>query len=234
MKNNILSRPVCLTLLATFGLPTLSQAAVLIDSSSFSARASTWANGDLRTPISAFNGAGLSFNGSDYEHDTSPNDHMWLTDPNVDISESWVLVDMATTYDLDSIRVWNYNESGQAKYLWRGVNAAKIWVTTEGTIPDDESGDFDFSDIANGWSQVGGSIAFEQAPGTDGYVAPAANTISLGGVTARYLAIEVDSNHGTNEVGLSEVQLFAVPEPSAAALLLGLAACGLVARRRRS
>ncbi|WFB35563.1 PEP-CTERM sorting domain-containing protein [Kiritimatiellota bacterium B12222] len=232
MKPTLLSFPVCLVLFVAFGLSTLSQAAELIDSSSFTARASTWANGDYRTPISAFNGAGLSFNGSDYEHDTSPNDHMWLTDPNVDISESWVLVDMAAAYDLDSIRVWNYNESGQAKYLRRGVNEAKIWVTTAGTIPVDESGNFDFS--SNGWSQVGGGVTFEQAPGTDGYVAPAANTVALGGVTARYLAIEVDSNHGTNEVGLSEVQLFAVPEPSSVVLLfLGLGGLFVAGRRKK-
>ncbi|HEX5175380.1 MAG TPA: PEP-CTERM sorting domain-containing protein, partial [Chthoniobacteraceae bacterium] len=74
---------------------------------------------------------------------------------------------------------------------------------------------------------------FAMAPGDN--ITEFAETISFFGATARYVQIAVDANYGSAEfTGLSEVQFFAVPEPSSSLLIAaGPLVASLFARRRR-
>lgn len=137
---------------------------------------------------------------------------------------------------LDKFYLWNVRENGN-----RAVKDYNIYYAVNPSVTPvhgptgNLSIDYDFA--SGGWTQVGGtaSMSFRTTAGA------AANAIvDLGGVTARYLAIEILSNGvgatpDTTRTGLAEVGVTAtvvIPEPGS----LGLLALGgmvLVRLRRR-
>jgi len=149
---------------------------------------------------------------------------MWLTNgvfaqPN-DPLPAHVTFNLAANYDLESIRVWNYNETRLAPLTGRGANRVEI------SVADSEGGAFTLL----------GGFSFNQATGSE--VADFSQTIDLSSYAAadnaRLVRFDILSNHGgDNEfAGLSEVQFNAVPEPAGLSLFaLGLA--GWAARLRR-
>lgn len=188
----------------------------------------------------AVNSAGKMFGDT---HTTIPDGGMWLTNgtlgaPNDTSPE--ITFDLGAEIALDRIKVWNYSEYRRDlpgrfdELVGRGVNVADILVAGEDMVfrpllvgqtfdrvPDvgDDLGifnEFDFSQI-----------------------------VDLGGVVARFVKFDIHSNHNgrdfndpldddflANFVGLSEVQFFAVPEPSTY-LLAAMALAGIAVLRRR-
>ena len=151
-----------------------------------------------RLEIDAFNGVGLVTSNT---HNSTAGD-MWLS--NGGVANEWIKVALGSTYDLDYLRVWNYNESG-GTYVNRGVNQCDIYVasTDPGVNVDDSGAAFN----ATGWTLAKNNQIFTKSPG--GTITNTDAQVDLGGVSAAYLAIRVDSNHGgDNYVGLSEVQIY--------------------------
>lgn len=170
-----------------------------------------------RTAEYVVNGAGFS-NGT---HSISPEGTMWLNngtfaEPND--TEPEITFDLGSVQALASMKLWNYNETlaGRPELLGRGIGSTDILVAGDDLV---------FSTLISGQS-------IDIAPGVEDV--DFGQSIDLMGASARYVKLDVLSNAGgdNNFVGLSEVQFFAVPEPST---LFGML-CGLsmlAARRRR-
>lgn len=139
----------------------------------------------------------------------------------------------SVTTNLDELFIWNLRDTGTT----RGVKEYNIWyagdsITSFLASPTDNSAvNYDFT-AGNGWTKLNASTL--TLPTASGQTPEA--VISLGGIDARYIAIEIISAQGTTtRVGLNEVavtQTIVVPEPSAIALF-GIAGLGLMLRRRR-
>jgi len=162
-------------------------------------------------------------------HTVTPDGFMWLNNgtfaaPNDPNSPGAVItLDLGSNYTLDSLTVWNYNETlpGRPELLGRGANAVEILVASSEGGAFSSLGNFNF-DIAPGLADVD----FGQNIDLSSFGAAG---------NARQVRFNITSNHGGDNsfVGLSEVRFdgAAVPEPSAAILaLIGLAGC---LRRRR-
>ena len=129
-------------------------------------------------------------------HSIGPEGNMWLNtgsfvEPN-DL-EPEIAFDLGAVVEIDSVKVWNYNETlpGRDELLGRGVAAADILVAGE---------DLEFTVLAEG-------VEFDIAPGVEDE--DFGQIIDLG-VEARYVKFDILSNHdGDNDfVGLSEVIFF--------------------------
>jgi hypothetical protein len=130
-------------------------------------------------------------------HTAAHSGSMWLTStptpPAGDFTNAFVTFDLGAVRTLDRMKVWNYNEavSGVNVLTRRGVQTANISVAGE-----------DLVFTTNIFNQ-----SFVRAPGI---FTNFGQTISMGGVAARYVRINVLTNYGEgdNRVGLSEVQFF--------------------------
>ena len=115
---------------------------------------------------------------------------MWLSNG---ISGEWIRYEFDQTYTLTTMWVWNYNQdvTGQGDLrVNRGINQCTIEYSTNGTD----------------WSTLGSTHNFAIADGSDTY---AHNTeIAFGSVDARFVRINVISNHGGTSAGLSEVRFY--------------------------
>jgi hypothetical protein len=170
----------------------------------------------------AVNGAGLGGT----MHSRTPNGSMWLnqgTFANVPAEEfdtdPYIVFDVGSEKSLDRMVVWNYNEfiPNGAGLLNRGIKTADILVAGEDGV---------FTPFI-----VGQELTI--APGTDDV--DFSQAIDLAGTTARYIKLDNLVNYGDvdNFVGLSEVQFYAVPEPTSIALLaIAFGALGVVRRFR--
>jgi hypothetical protein len=170
-----------------------------------------------RTALYVVNGAGLS----GQTHSINPEATMWLNtgtfaQPN-DLAPE-ITFDLGSVVSLASVKVWNYNETlaGRPELLGRGVGTADILVAGE---------DLAFTTLIS-------QQAFDKAPGLDNV--DFGQVINLSGAQARYVKFDVLSNQGgdNNFVGLSEVQFFAVPEPSSVVSLWAGAALVALVRRQ--
>lgn len=207
------------------------------------------ANGSLNgfhTPVETINGSGLSTTTEGGTHGTSNRTYWRVSDglndfgeDNVALAESWIQWDLGASYVLDSIHVWNHNEASR---FVDGINQLDIYVATSLSDPssDPEAGSF-----TSDWTQIGTDVLFAEAPGATTYTGfdlvsgTTGGTVSLPGTAVRFVRFEIDTAHsftegGTNEVGMAEIQFYAVPEPSAFALIAGMFGLTWVMVRRRS
>lgn len=153
---------------------------------------------------------------------------------------AWTAFDLGSaTAGLKELYIWNEREN-QA----RSADEINVYVaTTPGTAlpatPGETAtsadvgfgaGDYDFS--SGGWTLITNTnLTWRNTAGANPN-----GIISLGEITAQYIAIEIISNGvGTtgdaNRTGLAEIGITVAPAP--AALPAGLAMLGLVAARRR-
>jgi hypothetical protein len=151
---------------------------------------------------------------------------MWLTNgvfatPN-DTLPAFVVFNLGGSYDLDSLKVWNYNETRLAPLTGRGANSVDISVANS----------------VGGSFTLLGNFTFNQATGSE--TTDFGQTIDLSPFAAAnnamFVRFDILTNHGgDNEfAGLSEIRFngTVVPEPASIAFM-GLALSGLVLRRRR-
>src|SRR5690349_3913473 len=128
---------------------------------------------DLRTATNLLNGSGLFGD----HHTVSPQGCMWLTStptpPAGDFTNAFVTFDLGSLHTLDRMKVWNYNEAGNLTR--RGIQRADILTAGE---------DFVFTTAFS-------NVFFERAPGV---FTNFGQTISLGGLQARYVRFNVITN----------------------------------------
>ena len=138
----------------------------------------------------------------------------------------WAAFDLgAATANLDELYLWNVREnSGRYTKTFNVYVAETPTVALTHGPKDGTSIDYDFS--SGGWTLIntGGPLNGTYRGN---------QVVSLGGNTARYVAVEILSNNGDgNRVGLAEVGITVIPEPSTFCLTaFGL--LGLLAWRRR-
>ena len=159
----------------------------------------------------------------------------------VDAAEEWIQWDLGSSFTLDSIQVWNYNDSSRFE---SGIRTVDIYISNVANPGDPEG-----SGAAN-WSLWGDNVTLLGAPGAGGYTgfdlatAVGGGEFALDSVLTRYVRFEVNStfigdgidlpgggNLGGQNASLSQIEFFAVPEPSVA-LLSGLGALLLLRRRK--
>lgn len=137
----------------------------------------------------------------------------------------WMILDMGSALVLDELHLWHIRENNG-----RVVTNYDVFVATAPTAPlvspptNNTAIDYDFG--AGGWSTISTGITTGVKNGKD--------VINLGGVTAQYVGVRINSNNGdSSRTGFAEAVLETgvVPEPSSLALLSlgGL----LIARRRK-
>lgn len=132
------------------------------------------------------NGAGFMPNGTD-THVTGPTGTMWRA--NLGDLPANITFDLQAEHDLDSLRVWNYNEAG---YTDRGTGTMQIWVSLDGSS----------------YTQVGSTYTLTQAPG-DAATAYGENIDLSSAPNCRYIRFKVLTSLGSTYcAGLSEVRFY--------------------------
>jgi len=154
----------------------------------------------------------------------------------------WVVLGFNSTTELDQLYLWNVKESGAPSAAQtRGVQTFNIWYINTPTTTATGTGNYNFS--AGGWTQLGSTYTLS----IGGNTGEENGVFDLSGIpSATYLAIEILSNYGSdnttspdpatggggnNRVGLAEIVITQVPEPTSA-LLISISALGLLRRRR--
>ena len=138
----------------------------------------------------------------------------------------WAAFDLGgTVIDLENLYIWNERENNG-----RYAASFNVYVATSPTVPlahgptNSTSIDYDFS--SGGWTLI-------NAGGPLSGTFQGDQVVSLNGNSARYVAVEILANNGDgSRVGLAEVAITQIPEPSGLALI-GLGGLGLILRRRR-
>ena len=168
---------------------------------------------DESTPYSAGQDATVMINGDGLNPDDShsagwPGMH-WLSIPGTGSDDVYAVLDLGATYLLGDVRIWNYNEN----FGLSSVTDMDILVSADNVTYNP------------GISIVG----LVQGPGVDTY--DYSETFAMGGVSARYVYLDVVDAVDPSYAGLSEIRFYEVPEPATIALL-GLGALALIRKRR--
>ena len=137
-------------------------------------------------PEQTVNGSGLN---TDDQHSDSTAD-MWLVPPG-ETGSIWIQYEFDRLYKLYDMWVWNAN--GQYE-VYLGFSAKDVTI--------------EYSVDANDWTTLG-DYTFNQGTGLPGYAHN--TTVDLGGVVAKYVRINVNSNYSGARAGLSEVRFFQKP-----------------------
>ena len=115
---------------------------------------------------------------------------------------TWAVLDLGSpTPNLDQIYLWNVQENNARD---RGTNSFNIFHATSPTItPPTTSGNVTAYDFASGgWSKINGGFSLTQGTG-NGDNGQSFDVSAAGG--ARYIGLQIISNHGGFRVGFAEV-----------------------------
>jgi len=136
-------------------------------------------------------GSGLDINGPGTHAATTDGD-MWLSDGNWTgggpVNEQYAIFDLGDVYDVQSVRIWNYNEGG---WTHRSVQEMDILVSID---------DVAYTNL--------GTFGLTEAPGLD--TVDFSETFTLTADDVRYVKFDIEDNYGLDPagddfVGLSEV-----------------------------
>lgn len=152
----------------------------------------------FRPAYATIDGSGLdAINGY---HTTAPDGYMWLSAYG-DLAPK-IVYDLGTYYNLENIRVWNYNEINP--WLNRSAKNVDILVSQD---------NINFTNM--------GSFIFNKAPALGNIDFSQIFSVAVSHI--RYIKLDIKSNYGdTGYTGLSEIQFYgaSIPEPSTWILLL--------------
>jgi len=120
---------------------------------------------------------------------------MWFSQPS-EPGQVWIQYDFDRAFKLHEMLVWNYN--GQTISSLYGFEDVIVEYSTDGT----------------NWTQLDNVSQFTRATGAEDY-APN-TTVAFNDITAKYVKITANNNHGGgegffNQYGLSEVRFMQIP-----------------------
>lgn len=163
----------------------------LIPYSSAMMATATSENSSTRTAVKAINGAGLNAAG---QHSTSADDSWLAKNSGLPSGGIWYRVDLGDTYNLCSIKVWNYNYKAD-----RGAKETDIYYSTAENPEGSTSPSSDWTLLR--------TVEMEKATGAADYTGM--DPIDFYPVKARYVLFHIKSVWGSYG-GLSEVQFFSM------------------------
>ncbi len=138
-------------------------------------------------PGNTVNGSGLDKNDG---HSTDGN-AMWLS---TNAKPHWIQFEFDKVYALHELWVWNSNQLVEP-ILGFGAKTVKIEYSVDGAT----------------WTMLEEVPEFARAPGEPTYKPN--TTISLGGVSAKYVKLSIEANWGpVAQTGLAEVRFFYIPD----------------------
>jgi hypothetical protein len=144
-------------------------------------------------------------------------------------SNAWVMFDLGQSYDVSSMKVWNYfADEDFTSHTGRGFKGVTIEYGSAATV------------ATGTWTTQTGTSSINQfaEPTTPGATPGVTYDFVVAegeAITARYIKFTPTSNWAGNTEynGLSEVQFTAVPEPATMSLL-AIGGIALIRRRRRA
>ena len=175
--------------------------------------------GGERTPDKAVNGSGIVLRSGDatertnYVHDAGIGSYgdTYNFAADIDVTDgNWFKVDLGATYVLDDAFFFNFNPDDfeGAGNEDRGVDQANIWYLDAGSDPNANNNNNGAAFDSTGWTQLGGTTNLTIAP-TGDVDQTVPDVISFGGVQARFVAIDMLTNHGDGGfIGFGEIQFF--------------------------
>lgn len=121
----------------------------------------------------------------------------------------WAILDLGSVkYELSKMYIWNC----RSDVLKRAVTNNIYYSSNPSVPPSNTTGVVDYDFSSGGWSllNTNGPLTFSTVrANVPAYVE---NIVSLNGISARYIGIEVLTNNGdANEVGLAEVGITLTP-----------------------
>ncbi|MBN1506491.1 MAG: discoidin domain-containing protein, partial [Sedimentisphaerales bacterium] len=151
------------------------------------ASASSSYNADMG-PEKTIDGSGLDPNDGHSTLETA----MWLSAADAPLP-AWIQYEFDAPYALKEMWVWNSNQPMESVFGF-GAKSVMVEYSTDGVK----------------WTQ-GSDVEFARAPGRAAYAHN--TTVDLGGVTAKYVRLTIQSNWGglVAQCGLSEVRFFCCP-----------------------
>lgn len=163
---------------------------------------------------------GVDGNGDDvWHHDNNSAANMYLSA--LDNATAWLEFDLGTVTNLTEIHLWNYNLDGQENgndtvaKTKRGVKTFDVYVSTDAGTGNNQS-------IDGIWTMITTSaLTLDEATGGANY---AGQRFDLADTAARYVRIDMTSNHGNSAlaiIGLSEAHFYTISEPGSFALIAG-------------
>ena len=148
---------------------------------------------------------------------------------------AWTVIDLGSAQtNLGELLLWNVSEGTVSGT--RGTATFNLYFADTPTVaaPGTSGTPTDYDFTSGGWSQLGATRNLATA--TEDGVNTVDGTFDISSVaSARYVGIEILTANGSdaaNRVGLAEVVITTVPEPSSTALL-GLGGLALILRRRK-
>ena len=147
-------------------------------------------------------------------------------------NNTWAVLDLgAPTPNLDQMHLWNVQENAPGNQSNRGMNQFNVFYATSPTVAPPATGSsvspYDFS--SGGWTQVAGSFSLSQGSG-NGDGGQSFDVSDAAG--ARYIGLQITSNHGGNRVGFGEVA-FTTAAPTGAPAVSTLPASSIAATGAR-
>jgi hypothetical protein len=172
----------------------------------------------------------------------------WQADHMLDITTSingkmgWIIMDLGEEYVVGDMHLWNGGQIGTQAMKDFNIyySTAPVVPSTQGPTGGNDADDYDFGVAAWTPSLLGAQVLGDGtgATGTGGGKL-ADGIYDLGGVTARYVALEIMSRHNGNtdptvgRIGFSEAGFDVVPEPATMSLL-ALGGLAMLRRKRRA
>jgi len=187
--------------------------------------------------LKAIDGSGMAKPDTDDPSTWTINSTAWQDDwqgfeaPGV-ANRTWAVLDLgAPTANLDRMYLWNVQENAPGNQANRGMNGFNVFYATSPTVtPPTTSGTvtaYDFS--SGGWTQISGSFSLAQGSG----IGDSGQSFDVSAAAgARYLGLQILSNHGGNRVGFGEVA-FTTAVPTGAPSVVTLPATAITSSSAR-